>query len=102
MIVVLAKNVVKAECRDAFIAKVKENYPNVLAEKGCISYVLAHNADTDLSKQIALDENTLIFVECWESLEALKAHLASPHMAAFRDAVMEMRESSELRIVTPV
>lgn len=102
MIIVLARNVLKPGCRDAFIRLYQENLPNVLAEKGCIQYQLTKNADSGLARQIPIDENTLIFVECWESIEALQAHLASPHMKAFAAAAGELRESSELRIVTPV
>ena len=102
MIIVLARNFLKPGCRDAFIRLYQENLPNVLAEKGCIQYQLTQNADSGLAKQTPIGENTLIFVECWESIEALHAHLAAPHMKAFAAAASELRESSELRIVTPV
>ena len=102
MITVIATSVLKPGCREKFIELTKANYANVLAEKGCISYVLNENMPSGMAAQCQLPADTLVFVECWESLEALKAHLAAPHMEAFREAVTPMRLSSELRIVTPV
>lgn len=46
-------------------------------EQGCISY--------DLHQSVT-DENTLVFVERWESTDALNAHFETPHLIAWRDA----------------
>ncbi len=102
MIYVIATSVLKEGCRRQFIELAVANYANVLAEKGCISYVLNEDCPSGLASQSRLGPDTLVFVECWESLEALKAHLASPHMARFMAAAKDMRISSELRVVAPV
>ncbi len=46
-------------------------------EEGCISY--------DLHQSLT-DENTLVFVERWETREALEAHFQTPHLIAWRGA----------------
>lgn len=46
-------------------------------EEGCISY--------DLVRSVT-DENTLMFVERWETRAALDAHFKTPHLIAWRDA----------------
>ena len=100
MIYVIATTVLKEGCREKFIELAKANLANVRAEKGCISYVLNDDCETDLPA--AKRPGTLTFVECWESLDALKAHLAAPHMKAFAAAAKDLRTGSELRVVTPV
>ncbi len=99
MIYVVATNEVKPECREKFIEITRENIPNVLAEDGCIFYRLNEDAACDFCPA---NENILTFVECWESLDALKAHLAAPHMAAYMENVKDMRISSSLKVMTPV
>ena len=81
---------------EKFIKIAKANIPTVRKEKGCISYDLTE----DCSESARTD--VLTFVECWESVEHLKAHLGQPHMKAFMEAVRPLRISSELRILTPV
>ena len=100
MIYVIATSEVKEGCREKFIELTKANLATVRAEKGCIFYGLNEDCATDLPS--VKKPNTLTFVECWENLDALKAHLASPHMKAFGASVKELRIGSELRIVTPV
>ena len=100
MIYVIATTVLKEGCREKFIELTKANLATVRAEKGCIFYGLNEDCATDLPSVKKPD--TLTFVECWEDLDALKAHLASPHMKAFAANVKNLRTGSELRIVTPV
>lgn len=46
-------------------------------EKGCISY--------DLHQSLT-DPETLVFVERWETRQALENHFTEPHLIAWRDA----------------
>ena len=48
-----------------------------------------------------LRENVVTMVEKWESLAALEAHLASPHMAEFRRQTEPLRISLSLQILQP-
>ena len=102
MIFVIATSELEPGCRDKFIAIVKENIPLVQAEDGCISYTLTGDFDSGLSAQVKTGENVVTFVECWESIDHLKAHLAAPHMNTFREKVQGMRKSSTLKVLTPV
>ena len=102
MIFVIAISVLEDNCRDKFIAIVKENIPLVLAEAGCINYTLTGDFDSGIAAQEKTGADTVTFVECWESIEHLKAHLAAPHMDSFREKVQGMRKSSSLKILTPV
>ena len=45
-------------------------------EKGCIRYELFVSAEDDV---------TLQFIEEWADLDSLRAHLKTPHIAAFRE-----------------
>jgi quinol monooxygenase YgiN len=47
-------------------------------EPGCISYQLCQDTE---------DEDTFVFVEKWESEEALEAHFGTSHIATFMAAV---------------
>lgn len=100
MIYVIARSEIKPEFMDEYIAIAKENIPNVLAEEGCIFYVLNTDAASGIPVQKSSPTATT-FVECWESLEHLKKHLAAPHMAVFMQKVADMRVSSTLQIVEP-
>lgn len=46
-------------------------------EPGCICYDLYQNIE---------DPDSLVFVEQWETREALAAHFETPHLIAWRDA----------------
>lgn len=101
MIYVIASSEVKPECREKFIELAKNNLPNVHAEKGCIMYQLGKDFESGFAAQ-QKSENTLTFVECWESIDCLKAHLAAPHMKKFSEAVKDLRTSSTLKVLTEV
>lgn len=102
MIYVIASSDLKEGCKAEFVKLAKANIPNVLAEDGCISYVLNEDIDAGLAAQKEVRANTVTFVECWESLEHLHRHLQAPHMKAFAAEVKELRHSSTLNVVTPV
>ena len=102
MIYVIAVSQLNPGCREKFVAAVRENIPNVRAEDGCLIYDLNENFPSGLSAQIPFDDDTVVFVEGWESMEHLKKHLESPHMALFRSKVSGLRKSSSMRVITPV
>lgn len=102
MIYVIASSELKDGCKARFVEIAKANIPNVLAEEGCISYVLNEDIDAGLPAQKEVRANVVTFVECWESLEHLHRHLQAPHMKAFAEKVRELRNSSALNVVTPV
>ncbi len=100
MIFVVATSVLKPGFRNAFIEAVKANLAKVRAEDGCISYTLTGDYNSGFAAQEFCGEDTLTFVECWQSIDHLKAHLAAPHMAEFKEKVKDMRISSTLKVLT--
>jgi len=101
MIFVIATIEVKPGKREAFLAEFHKNMPNVRAEKGCIEYGPSADAKTDIKAQIPLRENVVTIVEKWESLDALHAHLAAPHMATYRERVKDLVVGVTLQILEP-
>jgi quinol monooxygenase YgiN len=84
--------------RDDLLAVFKQLVPLVLAENGCIEYAPTIDVPCDLAGS---RPNVVTMVEKWESLAALQAHLATPHMAEFRNQTADMRLSLSLQILEP-
>jgi quinol monooxygenase YgiN len=101
MIFVIASVEVKPGMRDAFMAEFRKNMPNVHAENGCIEYGPTVDLATEIKAQIPLRENVVTIVEKWESLDALKAHLAAPHMAEYRTKVKDIVLGTSLQVLRP-
>ncbi len=101
MIHVIATVEVRPGKRDALLAEFRKNVPNVRAERGCIEYGPTLDARTDIKAQIPYRENAVTIVEKWESLEALNAHLAAPHMASYRERTKDLVEKVTLQILQP-
>ena len=98
MINVIASIRVKAGRVSEFLEIFKTNVPNVTEERGCIEYFPAVDIDADLPPQ-SLDENVVTIIEKWESLEALRAHLITPHMLAYREKVKDIVEVTSLKVL---
>lgn len=90
MIYVVATIELKSGVRDAFLEIFRANVPAVLAEEGCISYAPTVDVVSGIPAQGAPRENVVTVVEQWENLDRLRAHLQSPHMAAYREKVKDM------------
>ena len=98
MIYVLASIRVKKGRLQDFIEVFKSNIPNVREEKGCIQYAPTVDINADLPPQI-LDEDVVTVIECWESLDALRNHLAAPHMLTYREKVKDIVEDTSLKVL---
>ena len=98
MIHVIATIELKPGCREEYLQALKSNVPLVKAEDGCLAYEPAVDFDAGLPVQGALRENVVTLVEAWENLDALHAHLKTPHMASYREAVPG---SPRLRLTLP-
>jgi quinol monooxygenase YgiN len=96
--IITAKPGRRAELLQAFNA----NVPNVHAEEGCIEYVATVDAEGAGSIQTRLGEDTFVVVEKWASLDALKAHAAAPHMAAYAARAKDLIASRVIHVLTPV
>ena len=98
MINVIATIKIKPGTRDSFVEAFNENVPAVLEEAGCIEYFPATDAETGIESQDK-DENAVVVIEKWESVDHLKAHLNAPHMVAFRDKAGHMIESLSIKVL---
>jgi quinol monooxygenase YgiN len=101
MIHVLAMITAKPGMRDAILNEFRANMPAVHAEKGCIEYGPAVDADGIGSFQTKFGPDSFVVIEKWESPEALKAHAASPHMAAYGAKTREMIASRVIHVLSP-
>ena len=102
MIHVVAVITAKPGKRAEILAAFRANVPNVHKEKGCIEYGAAIDADPALPIQKKWGDETFLVIEKWESMEALKAHAAAPHMAAYGAKTKELIASRVIHILTPV
>jgi len=75
--------------------------PAVRAEKGCIEYGAAIDADPALPVQTKYGPDTFVVVEKWETIDTLKAHAAAPHMAAYGAKTKELLASRVIHILSP-
>jgi quinol monooxygenase YgiN len=102
MIHVIAAIEIAPGKREAFLEVFRKLVPQVRAESGCLEYGPTCDLATDLSAQIPLRSNVVTVVEKWQSLDALHAHMAMPHMLAWRDRVKDMLVGVQLQILEPV
>src|SRR5450759_5159614 len=83
MIHVVAVITAKPGMRDSILQAFRANVPQVKAEQGCIEYGAAVDFEDGPKFQTKYGPDTLLVLEKWASVEALKAHAAAPHMAAY-------------------
>lgn len=101
MIHVIAVITAKPGQRDSILTHFRANVPAVKAEKGCIEYGAAIDADPALGFQTKYGPDTFVVVEKWESMDALKAHAAAPHMGAYGAKTKEFIASRVIHILQP-
>ena len=99
MIHVIAVITAKPGMRDRILEAARANLAAVRAEKGCIEYGPVLDADPALPFQARLGPDAFMVVEKWESMDALKAHAAAPHMAAYAAKTKEFIASRVIHIL---
>ena len=82
MIVVQVEVVVEPGSADKVRAAVAAMEQATRKEAGCLKYAFS----VDIS-----DPGMIRVTERWESMDAIKAHMASPHMADFQRAIMTLQ-----------
>ncbi len=70
-------------------------------EQGCIEYGAALDAENALGFQTKYGADTFVVIEKWDSMDALKAHAAAPHMAAYGAKTKELIASRVIHILAP-
>ena len=88
-ILVLAKIQPKDGCQDTIIELANELIYETLQEEGNIEYRLLKSSEDD----------ELTFVEKWESPEALKKHMGSPHFLNFGEESEEFVKNMDIQVI---
>ena len=101
MIHVVAVITAKPGMREAILQAFRANVAAVKAEQGCIEYGAAIDLEPAPKFQTPYGPDTFLAIEKWESLDALKAHAAAPHMAAYAAKTKEMIASRVIHILSP-
>ena len=99
MIHVVAIITAKPGKRDDILKNFKANVPAVHAEKGCIEY--GATIDNDGGPFAKFGPDTFVVIEKWASLDALKAHAASPHMVAYGAKTRPMIATRIIHVLSP-
>ena len=87
---------------DAFLAVCAELRPQVLREPGCRGYDYLRDVAVTLHRPTPVDPDCITLLERWDSIEALQAHMETPHMRAAGARLKDLRESVELRVTEPI
>jgi len=95
--IITAKPGLRGQILEAFHA----NMPAVHAEQGCIEYGPATDAEGIGPFQTQFGPDTFVVIEKWESPEALKAHAAAPHMAAYAGKTRDLIASRVIHVLSP-
>ncbi|HEX5273410.1 MAG TPA: putative quinol monooxygenase [Gemmataceae bacterium] len=101
MIHVIATIELAAGTREAFLAEFHKVVPLVKAEAGCLDYGPAIDLPSGLAAQPPVREDVVTVVERWETLDALRAHLAAPHMLDYRARVKDYVLRTQIRVLRP-
>ncbi|HUG78790.1 MAG TPA: putative quinol monooxygenase [Burkholderiales bacterium] len=101
MIHVIAVITAKPGKREEILQHFRANVPAVRAEKGCIEYGAAVDADPALPVQTKYGPDSFVAIEKWESMDALKAHGAAPHMAAYAAKTRDLIATRVIHILSP-
>lgn len=92
MIYVVATLTLKHGAKQNLIEPARACIAETRREAGCISY--------DLLASVT-DDDTMVFIERWESREALTTHSKQPHLAVWREASTPHLVSRKIEVVHP-
>jgi quinol monooxygenase YgiN len=98
---VIAVVTTKPGKREEVLEHFRANVPAVRAEKGCIEYGAAIDADPALPVQTKYGPDAFVVVEKWESMDALSAHAVAPHMKAYGAKTKDLLASRVIHILSP-
>lgn len=101
MLHVIAIIELNPDSREPFLREFHAIVPTVRAESGCIEYGPAVDASTEIRAQSPLGPDRVCVIEKWKDAAALEAHLAAPHMAAYRQRVAGYVRGVQLHVLRP-
>ena len=99
MIHVVAIITAKPGKREEILRHARANLAAVRAEKGCVEY--GPTVDVEGMGTAKFGPDTFVVIEKWESADALKAHSAAPHMAAYAAKTREHIASRVIHVLSP-
>jgi quinol monooxygenase YgiN len=86
--------------REELMAAFHANVPAVRAEKGCIEYA-SHIDAADIGPfQAKFGPDTFVVLESWESAEALKDHVAAPHMKTYGQRTKDLIANRAIHVLS--
>ena len=85
--------------RAAILEAIRANLPAVRAERGCIEYGPTIDAPSVGPFQTNAGQDTIFVIEKWADADALKAHAAAPHMAAYAAKVKDLIASRVIHVL---
>jgi quinol monooxygenase YgiN len=91
--------------RQAILDELAPLMPTIHAEPGCLEYTVTIDAGLEantLHQPTAIGPDTFLVVEKWESLEALRAHSAAPHVHAYFEKVGAFMAGRVVHFLTSV
>ena len=98
MIHVIATVQVKPGARSDFLQAFHRVVPLVREELGCVEYGPTVDADTGISAQQNAGNDSVVVIERWESVAALKDHLVADHMTEYRERVKDLVVETKLQV----
>jgi quinol monooxygenase YgiN len=101
MIHVVATITLNPGVREPFLEVFRWLTPLVRAEVGCIEYQATVDVPTTIAVQDPPRPDVVTVIEKWDTLDALYAHGAMPHMNEYRAKVKEMVKSVKLQVTQP-
>lgn len=102
MIHVIAVITAKPGQREAVLEAFRANVTAVRAERGCIEYGAAVDMDDGPSFQRQYGPDSFVVIEKWDDIDALKAHIAAPHMAAYAARTRDLVAQRAIHVLSPV
>ena len=100
MIRVVAVITAHPDRRDEVLAAFRANVPNVHAEKGCIEYASHIDAANLGPFQTDFGPDSFVVLESWDSPEALKDHIAAPHMKTYSQKTKDLIAKRTIHVLS--
>lgn len=101
MINVIATMKLNPGCRQAFIEVLKGIIGPIRAEEGCIEYLPAVDLETGISTQ-SHEEDRVVIIEKWASLDAFHGHRAVPHLLEFKESTKDMVAGMSIMVLNEI
>src|SRR5262249_32932440 len=102
MIYVIATVQLQPGKRESFLTEFRRVVPLVRAEAGCLEYGPTVDLPSGLAVQAPPRDDIVTIVEKWESVDALRAHVAAAHMQEYRGRIRDLVIGVQLQVLQPV